>query len=300
MASWATTTSSRPWLIAFQLGHPSEQLCDSAVRQRSRAPPCWTALYHPSERHAAWALQHRREIIRDADEEIFTRAQVPVSLTLYPKWQLEEPLWQAHHFNYSLMAMQRSIDCDSVKSSLQFLDALRTHVMDDLQTTTLEYGIILKDLAIIDKQFKSQSCPSLREVHANETLITPQNVDRESHNKVKQEEDVLSITPIEAQVPGRTAETDTEAYSAVTVAETVAKHTRLEGFATQAAAIHIKVRTGAKVADEFAEEMSRRREEIQRVAVFGHKAVFVPTEVMSVASQVLDRTAAGVGVDLRK
>ncbi len=59
------------------------------------------------------------------------------------------------------MVKQRSIGGDSVEdsdSSSQFLDALRTHAMDDLHTAALEYGIILKDLAVIDRQFKGWSC----------------------------------------------------------------------------------------------------------------------------------------------
>ena len=58
------------------------------------------------------------------------------------------------------MVKQRSIGGDSVEdsdSSSQFLDALRTHAMDDLHTAALEYGIILKDLAVIDRQFKGRS-----------------------------------------------------------------------------------------------------------------------------------------------
>ena len=55
------------------------------------------------------------------------------------------------------MVKQRSIGGDNLEDtegSSQFLDALRTHAMDDLHTAALEYGIILKDLAVIDRQFK--------------------------------------------------------------------------------------------------------------------------------------------------
>jgi hypothetical protein len=61
------------------------------------------------------------------------------------------------------MVKQRSIGGDSVEDSVegssQFLDALRTHAMDDLHAAALEYGIILKDLAVIDRQFKGTSIP---------------------------------------------------------------------------------------------------------------------------------------------
>jgi hypothetical protein len=58
------------------------------------------------------------------------------------------------------MVKQRSLAGDSVEeaeSSSQFLDALRTHAMDDLHAAALEYGITLKDLAVIDRQFKGES-----------------------------------------------------------------------------------------------------------------------------------------------
>jgi hypothetical protein len=62
--------------------------------------------------------------------------------------------------DYSSMVKQRSIGgdgLDEAESSSQFLDALRTHAMDDLHTAALEYGIILKDLAVIDRQFKGKA-----------------------------------------------------------------------------------------------------------------------------------------------
>jgi hypothetical protein len=62
--------------------------------------------------------------------------------------------------DYSSMVKQRSLGGDGLEeaeSSSQFLDALRTHAMDDLHTAALEYGIILKDLAVIDRQFKGKA-----------------------------------------------------------------------------------------------------------------------------------------------
>ncbi|KAH9016795.1 hypothetical protein EDB85DRAFT_2204783 [Lactarius pseudohatsudake] len=269
-------------------------------------------------------------------KDIFTRDQVPVSLTLYLKWQLEEPLKLATHgyetpydalrdktqsiltqivahLDYSSMVKQRSIGGDSVEdpeSPSQFLDALRTHAMDDLHAAALEYGIILKDLAVIDRQFKGEIASTMDKLtkRALQAQVEAANVDRENSNKVKQEEGVLSVARIKAQA--RSAEADAEAYSTVAAAKAVAERTRLEAEAqahatrfaaeAEAAAIRIKARADAEVADEFAQEMSRRRQEIRRVAAFGNKAVFVPTEAMGVASQMLAGMAAGVGADLRK
>lgn len=58
------------------------------------------------------------------------------------------------------MIKQRSLGGDSVQDnegSSQFLDALRTHAMDDLHAAAMEYGIVLKDLAVIDRKFKGEA-----------------------------------------------------------------------------------------------------------------------------------------------
>lgn len=61
------------------------------------------------------------------------------------------------------MIKQRSIsgegeNIQDSEGSAEFLDALRTNAMDDLHAAAIEYGIILKDLAVIDRQFKGPSC----------------------------------------------------------------------------------------------------------------------------------------------
>jgi len=103
----------------------------------------------------------------------FTRDQVPVSLRIYLKWQLTEPLkLTTHgyntpydalrdktqsiltqivaHLDYSSMVKQRSLGPDNMDDgtdpSSAFLDALRTRAMDEMHEAALEYGIVLKDL----------------------------------------------------------------------------------------------------------------------------------------------------------
>ncbi|KAF8272432.1 hypothetical protein EI94DRAFT_1718028 [Lactarius quietus] len=250
-------------------------------------------------------------------KDIYTRDQVPVSLTLYLKWQLEEPLKLAthgyetpydalrdktqsvltqivSHIDYSSMVKQRSIGGDGFadsEGSSQFVDALRTHAMDDLHTAALEYGIVVRDLAVIDRQFKGEIANTMDTLtkRAMQAQVEAANVDRENSNKVKQEEGVLSVARIKAQA--RSAEADSEAYSTIAAAKAVAERTRLEAQAqahatrlaaeAEAEAIRIKARADAEVTNPFAQEMSRRRQEIARVAAFGKKAVFVPTEAMS-------------------
>jgi hypothetical protein len=68
----------------------------------------------------------------------------------------------------------------------------------------------------------------------------------------------------------------------------------------KAEAVRIKASAYADVGNSFAYEMGRRRQEVARVAAFGNKAAFVPTEAMGVAVPALAGMAAGVGADLRK
>jgi regulator of protease activity HflC (stomatin/prohibitin superfamily) len=106
------------------------------------------------------------------------------------------------------------------------------------------------------------------------------------------------------------AEADSEAYSIIAAAKAVAERTRIEAEAkahatrlaaeAEAAAVRIMARADADVGDEYAQEMGRRRQEISRVAAFGNKTVFVPTEAMGVAGPTLAGLAAGIGADLRK
>ncbi|KAI0261866.1 band 7 domain-containing protein [Gloeopeniophorella convolvens] len=269
-------------------------------------------------------------------KDIFTRDQVPVSLTLYLKWQLEEPLKLATHgyetpydalrdktqsiltqivahLDYSSMVKQRSIGGDGVEegeSPSQFLDALRTHAMDDLHAAALEYGIILKDLAVIDRQFKGEIASTMDKLtkRALQAQVEAANVDRENSNKVKQEEGVLSVARIKAQA--RNTEADAEAYSVIAAAKAAAERTRIEAEAhahatrlaaeADAEATRIKARADTDIQDAFAQEMGRRRQEVARVAAFGSKTIFVPTEAMGIASPMVAGLAAGVGADLRK
>ncbi|KAI0269647.1 hypothetical protein BGY98DRAFT_1101011 [Russula aff. rugulosa BPL654] len=272
-------------------------------------------------------------------KDIFTRDQVPVSLKLYLKWQLEEPLKLATHgyetpydalrdktqsiltqivahLDYSSMVKQRSLggdgieELDSSVSSSPFLDALRTNAMDDLHSAALEYGIILKDLAVIDRQFKGEIASTMDKLtkRALQAQVEAANVDRENSNKVKQEEGVLAVARIKAQ--SRNAESDAEAYSVIAAAKAAAERTRIEASArahatrlaaeAEAEAVRIKANADGDVRNPFAQEMAGRRMEVMRVSAFGNKAVFVPTEAMGIAAPAISGMAAGIGADLRK
>ncbi|KAI1785972.1 hypothetical protein LXA43DRAFT_1035642 [Ganoderma leucocontextum] len=272
-------------------------------------------------------------------KDIFTRDQVPVSLTIYLKWQLTEPLkLTTHgyntpydalrdktqsiltqivaHLDYSSMVKQRSLGPDNLDdgtdASSAFLDALRTRAMDDLHLAALEYGIIMKDLAVIDRQFKGDIAQTMDKLttRALQAQVEAANVDRENSNKIKQEEGTLAVARVKAQVQNTKA--DAEAYSVVRAAEAQAKRTQIEAEAqakatrlaaeAEAEAVRVRAAADAAVIDQFAREMELRRTEVKRVSAFGDKTVFVPTDGLGsqLGGSMATGFAAGLGADGRK
>ncbi|KAF8322683.1 band 7 domain-containing protein [Clavulina sp. PMI_390] len=246
-------------------------------------------------------------------KDIFTRDQVPVSLTIYLKWQLMEPLkltthgynnpYEAlrdkaqsiltqivAHLDYSSMVKQRSIGPDNLQedgndSSAAFLDALKTRAMDDLLVAATDYGIVLKDLAVIDRQFKGDIAQTMDKLttRALQAQVEAANVDRENSNKVKQEEGALSVARVKAQQTQ--TEADARAYAVVAKAKADAEALRIRAQAeaeatriaanAEADAIGVKAQAGEQVHDDFAREMELRRIEVQRVGAYGNRTVFV-------------------------
>ncbi|KAK1232031.1 hypothetical protein PQX77_004837 [Marasmius sp. AFHP31] len=266
-------------------------------------------------------------------KDIFTRDQVPVSLTIYLKWQLEEPLRLATHgyatpyealrdktqsiltqivahLDYSSMVKQRSLGPDNMDDgtdpSSAFLDALRTRAMDEMHDAALEYGIVLKDLAVIDRQFKGEIAATMDKLttRALQAQVEAANVDRENSNKVKQEEGALSVTRIKAQA--RNTQADAEAYSIVAAAKAQAERVKIEAVAqaeatklaaqAEAEAIRTKAAADTQVADQFAREMQLRRLDVAKVQAYGSKTIFVPTE--GTGSQMGQALAMGMAAGM--
>jgi len=272
-------------------------------------------------------------------KDIFTRDQVPVSLTIYLKWQLTEPLkLTTHgyntpydalrdktqsiltqivaHLDYSAMVKQRSLGPDNLEDgtdpSSAFLDALRTRAMDEMHEAALEYGIVLKDLAVIDRQFKGEIASTMDKLttRALQAQVEAANVDRENSNKVKQEEGALSVARIKAQAANTQA--DAQAYGVVAAAKASAQRTKIEAEAqaeatrlaaeAEAEATKIKAQADAQVIDRFAREMEMRRLEVSRIKAYGPKTVFVPNEGAlgaQMGNAMAMGLAAGLGADAR-
>jgi len=246
-------------------------------------------------------------------KDIFTRDQVPVKLTIYLKWQLTEPMkltthgYQTPydalrdktqsiltqivaHLDYSAMVKQRSFSPSAVEDtndpSTAFLDALRTQAMDEMHVAALEYGIILKDLAVMDRQFKGEIAATMDKLTARalQAQVEAANVDRENSNKVKQEEGSLSVARIKAQ--SRNTQADADAYNVVAAAKAAAESTRIAAEAqaeatrlaakAEADAIRQRALADLEVTDAFAREMEMRRVEVSRVKAFGQKVSIAP------------------------
>ncbi|KAJ7632403.1 hypothetical protein FB45DRAFT_1146284 [Roridomyces roridus] len=271
-------------------------------------------------------------------KDIFTRDQVPVSLTLYLKWQLTEPLkLTTHgystpydalrdktqsiltqivsHLDYSSMIKQRTLGPNNLEEanegSSQFLDSLRTQAMDEMHEAALEYGIVLKDLAVIDRQFKGEIAATMDKLttRALQAQVEAANVDRENSNRVKQEEGALAVAKIKAKSQNQVA--DAEAYSVIAAARAQAEKTKIiaeadaEATRMAAAAEAEAVKTRSTIyqefaTDKFAQEMEMRRMEVSKVKAYGSKTVFVPSsEVGGQMSQAMSiGLAAGMGSEM--
>jgi len=272
-------------------------------------------------------------------KDIFTRDQVPVKLTIYLKWQLTEPLkltthgYQTPydalrdktqsiltqivaHLDYSAMVKQRSFAPGGMEEnqgpSSAFLDALRTQAMDEMHVAALEYGIILKDLAVMDRQFKGEIAATMDKLTARalQAQVEAANVDRENSNKVKQEEGALSVARIKAQ--SRNTQADADAYNVVAAAKAAAESTRIAAEAqaeatrlaakAEADAIRQRALADLEVTDNFAREMEMRRVDVSRVRAFGQRTVFVPTDGLGgqAGNAMAIGLAAGMGRDQAK
>ncbi|KAJ7063072.1 band 7 domain-containing protein [Mycena amicta] len=228
-------------------------------------------------------------------KDIFTRDQVPVSLRLYLKWQLVEPLkLTTHGYNtpYDALKDKTQSILTQIVSHLDYSSMaclqMTTQAMDEMHLAALEYGIVLKDLAVIDRQFKGEIASTMDKLttRALHTQVEAANVDRENQNRVKQEEGALAVARI--KVKSQNALADSQAYSVVAAAKAQAEKTKIEAEAqahatrmiaeAEAESTRIKASAEAGVLDIFAREMALRRVEVERTKALGNNVIFAPSE----------------------
>ena len=195
---------------------------------------------------------------------------------------------------------------DNTDSNSAFLDALRTRALDELVEASTEYGIVLKDLAVIDRQFKGDIAATMDKLttRALQAQVEAANVDRENSNSVKKEQGKLEVARVQAQT--RITEADANAYAVVAAAKAAAEAlgidakakaeaTRIAALA-EADAIRSRALADSGVNDAFAREMSARRVEVSRVQAFGNRAVFIPTDAAT-GSGISSGLALGLGMN---
>lgn len=265
-------------------------------------------------------------------KDIYTRDSVPLTCTIFLKWQLLEPLkltthgystaYEAlrdktqsiltqvvSHLDYSAMIKQRQIGAELIDDksdpNAAFLDALRTRAMDDLTEAAVEYGILLKDLSVIDRQFKGEIAATMDKLTTRslQAQVEAVNVDRENSNSVKKEQGKLEVARVQAQT--RRTEADAAGYAIIAAAkaeaealgiaaQAQAEATRLAA-AAEADAIRARALADCEVQDAYAREMGARRLEVNRIQAFGNRAVFVPAETNS-SGGVSSGIAMGMGM----
>ncbi|KAG8944070.1 hypothetical protein FRC04_002210 [Tulasnella sp. 424] len=256
-------------------------------------------------------------------KDILTKDRVPVVLTCSLKWELTDPLKLTNrgydtpsdalrdktqsiltqiisHSDYSSMDKRRSIDPkdtvdDKTNSNTAFLEDLQSRAMKTLKTAAEEYGIALKDFAVIDRQFKGEIASAMDKLttRALQAQVEAASVDKENDNRVKKEEGSLKVAETQA---------DAEAYAIIAKANAMAEATRIAARA-DADAIGFKATADQAVQDDFAREMRLRRNEVERIAAYGNKTVFVPVGGAAgsgAADAVTLGFAAGIGSDMRK
>jgi len=199
---------------------------------------------------------------------------------------------------------------DGNDPSTQFLDSLRTQAMDEMHEAALEYGIVLKDLAVIDRQFKGEIASTMDKLttRALQAQVEAANVDRENSNRVKQEEGALAVARIKAKSQNTIA--DSEAYNVIAAARASAEKTKIDAEAqahatrmaaeAEGEATRIRADANSKLLDPFGREIELRRMEIARTKAFGSRTVFTSAESAQMGQALALGMAAGLGAEARK
>ncbi|KAM0789759.1 hypothetical protein ACM66B_006614 [Microbotryomycetes sp. NB124-2] len=259
--------------------------------------------------------------------DMYTRDQVPLQLRMFLRWQLIDPLKLCYHgystpyaalqdktlsvltqlvshLEYASLVKQRAFAAGddmsagpttATNENSAFLDALRTRAMDELQIAALEYGITLKEVAVLDRQFKGKIAEQMDNLTTRslQAQVEASNVDRENMNRVRAQEGQLQVAQVQAQQ--RQTEADAAAYTTLAEAraraEAITINARAEAeamcIAAEAEARAIEARNSAdsNVKDTQARAMQLARTEVQRVSAYGNKTVFVPTSEASGVGQ---------------
>ncbi|GAA5917152.1 hypothetical protein JCM6882_003271 [Rhodosporidiobolus microsporus] len=131
-----------------------------------------------------------------------------------------------------------------------------------------------EDLAVIDRQFKGETARTLDSltVRALAAQVEAANIDRENSNKGKAQEGTLQVATVAAKQ--RKTEADAAAYTTIAAAKASAEAVEIAARA-RANAVALEAEADANVRDDQARRMQMARIEVNRVAAYGNRTVFV-------------------------
>jgi hypothetical protein len=186
-----------------------------------------------------------------------------------------------------------------------FVDAVRTQATDDLAAVAVEYGILLKDLAIVDRKFKGEIARVMDHLttRALEAQVESSNLDRENNNRRKKQEGDLRVAQLQNEQRKQAAEND--ALLAISAAKGRAEALRVEAEAraqatlvqarAEAEAARITAEADAAIASGFAQGQARARIEVARTKAYGDKTVFVSADMPQLGGAMALSQALEVG-----
>jgi hypothetical protein len=178
-------------------------------------------------------------------------------------------------------------EADDVQAA--FVDAVRNQATDDLAAVAVEYGILLKDLAIVDRKFKGEIARVMDHLttRALEAQVESSNLDRENNNRKKKQEGDLRVAQLQNEQATQKAEND--AVAAIAAAKGKAEALRLEAEAraqatlvqarAEAEAARILAEAEGAIPGQFAQGQARARLEVERTKAYGNKTVFVSADM---------------------
>ncbi|KAH8917629.1 band 7 domain-containing protein [Atractiella rhizophila] len=204
------------------------------------------------------------------------------------------------HLDYSMMAKSRNAApelladgtaADEEDPSSVFVSAVRREATDELKVVAAEYGIKLEDLAIIDRKFKGEIAAKMNSLttRALEAQVESANLDRENANRRRKQEGDARVLELQNAMKRATAETEAantlaaaraRAEALTIQAEAEGRAIRLRADA-EAEAVRIRGEADKEVTSLYAQDIAKRRVEVERTKAFGNRTVFAPLEAMS-------------------
>jgi regulator of protease activity HflC (stomatin/prohibitin superfamily) len=174
-----------------------------------------------------------------------------------------------------------------------------------MRSESVQYGILLRDLAIVDRKFKGEIARVMDHLttRALEAQVESSNLDRENNNRRKKQEGDVRVAQLQNEQSKQKAEND--ALLTIAEARGRAEAVRLDAEAraqatlvqarAEAEAARIIAESDAAIASGFAQGQARARIEVARTQAFGDKTVFVSSDMPQLGGAMALSQALEVG-----